>query len=209
MAALVRWWEADGEAALRRPQSRTQTKQEAAGKAIDRALFLISEGELSKGVGLLTSKGLADLSDERIRAQLRAKHPTRKLPLHGNLADLGHFPRVHIDLKPTIKDLRDHAGTGPSGFRNEYLKCFATDFADQRARTVIPLLEDFADAYVNAELPEWFYAVFTAVKAMAPIKAEATAPEAAPDVRPIGIGECLRRCFHAALVSQHKPLLRD
>ena len=209
LAALVRWWEADREAARRRRQSNGQSDNAAASKTLERALFLISEGEMSKGVALLTSKGLGDLDDERVRAQLRAKHPSRKELLHGNLASLGDFPRVRVELRATIEGLSEHAGTGPSGFRNEYLKCLAADFADLRARTVLSKFEDFAEAYVNAELPDWFYAVFTAVKAMAPIKKEATSVGEAPDVRPIGIGECLRRCIHSALVSQYKPLLRD
>jgi len=164
---------------------------------------------MGKGVALLTSQGLADVSDPRILEQLRAKHPARKEELPGTLSELGNSPRVHIDLEATIRNLQDHAGTGASGYRNEYLKALVADFADARARTALPLLEEFATSYANAELPAWFYYVFTAVKAMAPIKRPASTPDGAPDVRPVGVGECLRRAIHSAVVSAQRPLLRD
>ena len=52
-------------------------------------------------------------------------------------------------------------------------------------------MEGFAQHYANAELPAWFYLAATTVKQMAPIKESAATPEGAPDVRPIGMGECL------------------
>ena len=74
---------------------------------------------------------------------------------------------------------------GASGYRNECSKALVTDFADARARTVLPLLNEFATAYANADLPPWFYYVFTGVKAMVPIKAPAATPDGVADVRPI------------------------
>ena len=73
----------------------------------------------------------------------------------------------------------------------------------------VPLLNAFASAYANADLPAWFYTVFTAVKAALPTKSPATVPDAAPDVRPVGVGDCLRRAIHSALVAQHKDVLRQ
>ena len=108
-----------------------------------------------------------------------------------------------------MKALTKHAGTGCSGFRNEYLKVLSTDFSDARARTVVPLLEQFAEQYVNAELPPWFYYTFTAVKEVALVKRESVDPCIAPDVRPVGIGECLRRLIHTSVMAQHRDVLRD
>ena len=111
------------------------------------------------------------------------------------LADVGQFPRVALDMEPKLRNLRSHAGTGVSGYRKEYFRAFVTDFADMRARTVLPLLNAFASAYANADLPAWFYTVFAAVTASLPIKSPAPVPDAAPDVRPVGVGECLRRAI--------------
>ena len=62
-----------------------------------------------------------------------------------------------MELGDTIRNLSNHAGTGMSGYRNEFLKALVADFADARARSVLPLLNKFATAYANAELPPWFY----------------------------------------------------
>ena len=145
-----------------------------------------------------TSKGLDDLADERVVEQLRGKHPARKEAVPSSLDAYGPFPRVHIELGYAISQLRDHAGTGASGFRNEYLKALLPDFADVRALEAISLLESFAESYVNADLPAWFYYVFSSVKEVALIKAPAGSAASAPDVRPIGIGECLRRLITSA-----------
>jgi len=102
-----------------------------------------------------------------------------------------------------------HAGTGASGFRNEYLKALLPDFADARAQQAIPLLDQFAESFVNAELPPWFYLVFGSVKEIALIKTPGATSDAAPDVRPLGLGECLRRVITSALNSQHKSVLAD
>jgi hypothetical protein len=51
--------------------------------------------------------------------------------------------------------------------------------------------------------PAWFYMVFSQVKLVALIKQEAPAG-LTPDVRPLGIAECLRRVFHRALVKERK-----
>ena len=109
MAALVRWWEADRAAVGCRSGASTRSAEE---RDVDRALFLISEGELGKGVSLLTSKGLADAGDPRIQAQLRSKHPARKGELPGSLDTLGAFVRVHVSLEDTIRGLSNHAGRG-------------------------------------------------------------------------------------------------
>ena len=41
------------------------------------AVRAISRGMVSKAAGLLESKGLADATDPRVQAQLKAKHPAR------------------------------------------------------------------------------------------------------------------------------------
>ena len=62
---------------------------------------------------------------------------------------------------------------------------------------------------MNAELPPWFYVAITTVKLVAPIKKPGITPDAAPDVRPLGVGECLRRAIHSALVTQYKPVIGE
>ena len=176
---------------------------------VERALHLIGEGELSKAMHLLSSSGLGNLSDARIVEQLRSKHPARKEELPQQLDTAMPYARVTVELGPTLRALRRHAGTGVSGFRNEYLAALTEDFADARAQQAVPLLEAFAEAYANAELPHWFYVAFTTVKQMAPIKQAGATPDAAPDVRPISIGECLRRAIDASVATQYRDAFRE
>ena len=58
----------------------------------------------------------------------------------------------------------------------------------------------FANRYVNATLPSWFYLV---LKLVTPFKG---APSNR-DVHPIGIGECLRRAIHHSLIADRKDVL--
>ena len=111
-----------------------------------------------------------DMSDERVLQQLAEKHPTRQEQLPGGLADFAPFRRVHVDLTEVLRQLDPRAGVGPSGFRNTYLRALTEQFEDAKARSALDLLNEFADKYVNAEFPAWFYAVFTAVKLVAPVK---------------------------------------
>ena len=138
-------------------------------KKVERALHLISDGELSKAVNLLASNGLGDLSDARVVEQLRCKHPARKEGLPIDLSGFAPFGRITVDLRPTLRKLSKQAGTGVSGFRNEYLIELTEGFADARAQQAVPLLEAFAERYANGELPEWFYLAATTVKQIAPI----------------------------------------
>ena len=75
-----------------------------------------------------------------------------------------------MDLGPTLAKLDRGAGVGVSGFRHEYLKVLTRDYADARAASAITLLDRFAERYVNAELPAWFYYPFSTIKEVAPIK---------------------------------------
>ena len=57
-------------------------------------------------------------------------------------------------------------------------------------------------------MPAWFYLIFSAVRLVAPVKEETLAAVGAvPDVRPLGLGECLRRVIHSALAVEYTPLL--
>ena len=67
----------------------------------------------------------------------------------------------------------------------------------------------FAEKYVNVELPIWFYAAFAAVKLVAPIKKQQLGPNSVPDVRPLGVGECLRRAINSAVLSEMKPAFAE
>ena len=85
-----------------------------------------------------------------------------------------------MELFHTLRKLPSRAGTGVSDFRNEYLTVLARDFTDARAASVIPAFERFAEKYINAELPDWFYAIFCITKLVAPVKDSIASPAVAP-----------------------------
>lgn len=165
LATVVKWWEQD-RTATKRPIGNRPSQE----KTLQRAMHLIREGELGKATRLLHNTGLGDLTDPRIIVQLRAKHPCRKADLPPDLANMGQFIRIQVDLEPTLRDLPRLAGTGVSGFRHEYLTALTEEFADGRARSAIQLLSTFATLYANADLPPWFYFLFSSIYMSAPIK---------------------------------------
>ena len=125
-------------------------------RRVFRARRLVAEGELSRAVSELESKGLGDLPDPFVVRQLEEKHPLRRteneLP-----SDLSAFAdedrplqRLVVRLKEPMRKLRRMRGTGITGYRNEYLKALSEEFEDPRLRPVVPLIEDFAARRVDA-----------------------------------------------------------
>eukprot|EP00973_Karenia_brevis_P011955 1623175-Karenia_brevis.AAC.1 len=82
----------------------------------------MADGDVSRGLKLLTSIGLGDVTDARVVAQLAAKHPQRKEALPSTLAGRPPYARVQLDLATTLRQLDPHSGTGISGARNDYLR---------------------------------------------------------------------------------------
>ena len=113
-----------------------------------------------------------------------AKHRSRDYALPGSLPD-NLPPKVHIQsgkLAKLYRELKPLAGTGPCGYRNEYLTCLGSDMLDQEARQAVVGHAAFATQYVNAVLPKWYYAVANATTMIALIKKAASTPGGTPDV---------------------------
>ena len=69
--------------------------------------------------------------------------------------------------------LKPLAGTGPSGYRNEYLQCLTAVMTDPIAGKAVERHCHFAQSFVNAELPAWYYWLICATTMIALIKKEA------------------------------------
>ena len=69
-------------------------------KRVSMALELIEEGELSRALRILHSTGVLYV-DERVLAQLQAKHPSRSEEVPAGMA--GMFPRLPVHLAPTFR----------------------------------------------------------------------------------------------------------
>ena len=122
--------------------------------------------------------------------------------------------RLTCSLTPCIgrprrqRNLIVHPVGGNAGFRNEYLKALSEKFTDERAARVVPLLQEFAERYLNAELPPWFYQAMATVEICAPIKKKADVGEV-PDCRPVGMGEVVIRMINSKLMSDSKEAAHD
>ena len=131
-AQLVRWWEADRAVVAR---SRRSTAAAGDTAALQQALSLISRGQLSRAQRRSESQGLGNLADESIVEQLVAKHPARKETLAPpmTLDESAQLSPLEVHLETKYRQLPRPAGTGPSGFRKEYLIPLSFAFEDARA----------------------------------------------------------------------------
>ena len=151
----------------------------------------------------LLSKGMGDLSDPHIISQIVCKHPAIKEDIPVNLP--AKLPQTRL----TVKLMERYSRTEPVDYHNEYLRCLPFNFIDSLAKQVIARHEGSAELYLNASLPSWYYFVLGSLEMVALIKAEAESRDAAPDVRPIGVGDCQRRAWLSQLMHEEKDMLRE
>ena len=106
-------------------------------------------------------------------------------------------------FRKTYRSLKPLAGTGPDGYRNEYLTCLTTTFTCPVANSAVDNHRLVADLYINADLPSWYYWIACSCAMVALIKAEAAVQGGTPDVRPIGMGGCRRRAWTSSLMKDN------
>ena len=179
-------------------------------RTLGRVQKLLAKGRFSKAYRLLDSKGQASMQDPGVVAQLDAKHGKRDYELPGSLPD--NLPDIvqlkESDLKRVYSELKPLAGTGPCGYRNEYLRALSGSMCSPQAADAINKHASFASSYVNAELPKWYYYVACATSMMALIKKAAMTSGGTPDVRPIGMGGCKRRAWTSLLMQDNADVFR-
>jgi len=146
---------------------------------------------------------VADISQPEVRAQLDGKHPQRERQVPGELRHIGGgqgpFPRVTVPLEARYRGLRRLAGTGPDGFRNEYLTPLTTVFDDAVAKRALSTHELMAEWYANGEMPPWAYALLSEAQMVALVKKHNEGGP--PDVRPIAIVGCRQRAWEAEMTA--------
>ena len=113
-----------------------------------------------------------------------------------------------VKFKRTYRDLQPLTGTGPDGYRNEFLRALASGMSCNISREAVNLHMLFAQDFVNAELPAWYYWVACAITEVTIVKAPAAQPGGTPDVRPIGMGGCKRRAWTSRLFEDNSDMLR-
>ena len=170
---------------------------------------LLSMGRFSKAFRLLDSKGQADMGDQGVIRQLDEKHGPRMHQLPGTLPP--DMPRAKFavkSFKQRYRMLKPLSGVGPDGYRYEYLSCLGSTMSCPLASAAVLRHRDFAESFVNADLPAWYYWVATATKMIALIKSQADTEGGTPDVRPIGMGGCKRRAWTSCLMKDNKDTFK-
>eukprot|EP00873_Tetraselmis_striata_P009273 jgi/Tetstr1/429537/TSEL_019442.t1 len=108
----------------------------------DTVVALVEDGELSRAAGRLFSKGMGDLSDPAILVQLRDKHSSRS---HLNPDAAYDIPvdeaALTVDMRVPYQQLKQHVAAGPSGMRNEYLRCLVGDYAPASGHAAVAMSE--------------------------------------------------------------------
>ena len=103
-------WEADMVEARREEGKQRQlgTEEEEEDRTRRKVLELLGKGHISKAVCLITSNGVADISDPHIRQQLESKHPPRATEIQlreaiksYNRLNLGNHPNLPRPPPPT------------------------------------------------------------------------------------------------------------
>ena len=157
---------------------------------------LFAKGQVSRGVGRISSLGIADMKDEGVRAALSAKYPARGRPLPDTVRKDSPVSNL-AGLKDSLLKLEKGVSPGSGGLRPEFLRTIAEVMDEQQ----MGLLQSFGMRYLDGLLPAWFYAVFPSCQTVPLLK------DSEGGLRPIGVKNPLVRTFHKEVVKESKPEL--
>jgi hypothetical protein len=122
MLGLVKAWKQAAVAAEKRLTKAGTKKAKGDNARISRAIKLLRRGAISRAGQALESKGIGDMNDPEIWAQMKAKHPERKQPIKEEYFDV--IPEEDIEFKvgKILPKLGMNAAPGPTGLRNAQLR---------------------------------------------------------------------------------------
>eukprot|EP00873_Tetraselmis_striata_P045894 jgi/Tetstr1/466158/TSEL_010719.t1 len=107
-----------------------------------------------------------------------------------------------VDMRVPYQQLKQHVAAGPSGMRNEYLRCLVGEYAPASGPAAVRAMSEVASMYLQGRLPGWFNRLFASARLVAPVKK--LGEGRAPDVRPVAVGEAERRAAERAVVDNMK-----
>ena len=158
---------------------------------------LISQGQISKAMNRLKSNGVGDMRDPDIAAQMKEKYPARKRNLQDSV-----LKRQCVDnfngFRDRLKGLKEGISPGCGGLRPEFLSLLG----HKMTRDQMEQVEEFSMAYVNGDLPNWFYGVWSSVRTCPLFKTNNH-----DSVRPIGNKNPFVKSIHREVMDQNKEEL--
>ena len=164
-------------------------------------LSMVSRGQVGKARRRVTSHGVADMADPRVRAAVLAKYPARSHAMPDTVL-VGTCMETLSNLRLTLSNLQPGVSGGFGGLRNEHLRAAAQHWEEREE----DMFEVFALSYLNGNLPPWWYRVWESVTSVPLFK---TAEQDPSVIRPIGIKSSLLRVLHRQVVQANTSALRD
>ena len=196
-----RWLEGEPEelwedVPARRQRQPAVTEDAAVANRHTRCRALAAEGELSRACAALTSPPLLEASQDTV-AKLRDKHP-QAAPARPSLVQMGPPPQHSVpdvsveQVAAAVRSFRKGSAAGPTGLRGDHLRealqsnAHSDEVATHLTEVVRILLTGTAPAEV---MPHLAGATLHAL------------PKDSGDLRPIAVGEVLRRLTAKCLCS--------
>eukprot|EP00873_Tetraselmis_striata_P020202 jgi/Tetstr1/440466/TSEL_028792.t1 len=105
-------------------------------------------------------------------------------------------------MRVPYQQLKQHVAAGPSGMRNEYLRCLVGEYAPASGPAAVRAMSEVASMYLQGRLPGRFNRLLASARLVAPVKK--LGEGRAPDVRPVAVGETERRAAERAVVDNMK-----
>jgi hypothetical protein len=169
---------------------------------VKRAQGLLRSGHIGKAARALTQAPPLDVNDPAVLDQLKRLHPDCKDPIPALPAGA---PLITIDattssgkrkLRQTIRRLNNGSAAGPSGMNGAHLQALAQD--DDCLLGMARLMQDIANGAIGDQLREYITS-----STLIPL------PKANSGVRPIAIGEVIKRAADSWINEIVVPIARQ
>eukprot|EP00873_Tetraselmis_striata_P028138 jgi/Tetstr1/448402/TSEL_035672.t1 len=109
----------------------------------DTVVALVEDGELSRAAaGRLSSKGMGDLSDPAIPS------PSHPIPNAAYAIPVDEAA-LTVDMRVPYQQLKQHVAAGPSGMRNEYLRCLVGEYAPASGPAAVRAMSEVSSMYLQ------------------------------------------------------------
>eukprot|EP00873_Tetraselmis_striata_P010399 jgi/Tetstr1/430663/TSEL_020456.t1 len=128
---------------------------------------------------------------DTVVALLRDKHPSRSHPIPNAAYDIPvDEAALTVDMRVPHQQLKQNVAAGPSGMRNEYLRCLVGEYAPASGHAAVRAMSEVASMYLQGRMPGWFNRLFASARLVAHVKK--LGEGRAPDERHVAIGEAER-----------------
>ena len=185
------------------PLARTNSDDSVPRNLIDFAVSLSHEGMFAKACRILVSSGLAPNNEDTWKL-IREKHPEGPLPIIPETTSAQSISlNDDFDVYNILKSFPKGTAAGPSGLRVQHL----LDAASIPLPTTIgSLLRRVVNLLVSGKVPQEvsLFMAGGSLTALSKLK-----PGCAPDIRPIAVGEVLRRLTGKCLCAVLKQRVID